>query len=297
VKRRGITVIVTYVIVLALVIMAVGIAFLWGSQEIKKMEDQQQLQLSEGFMKNVDTSVSEIIKEGQYSARSLNVDLSGGQLYSKRITLRPSPVPPATGFISFPDASNPTGNPNFSTLAFRKTVLSDVVSSAGVPARSGNIVKRVTGTGDAYSYEIYEAYLNVTVENETVYNPTNGQNEIKIYVTAHFTTFNVEGQSKSNMKLRLQNSGYLIWETYDANFDYAISLIDTTGNEERYIIHLDGNDRIKIQYTPSYPAITAYDIRTVVLPLPYTSCTTSATNHCRFFRIMVTYVDSTMGVV
>jgi hypothetical protein len=298
VRRRGISVIITYIIVFAVVITAVGVAFLWGSQELKKMEDQQQLQLSEGFMKNVDTSVNEIIKEGIYSARTFDVDLSNGELYSKSATITLTPKP--TGW----DDSTTKYN-IFNFFGFRQNVISDVVSSAGILSRSGNTIKRVTGTRQAYVYEIYEANVNIAVESEVVYNPkkTSGdQNELQIYVTVYLTDFNFAvGQKKSNMRLRLQNKGYQSFAITDADFPYIIRLIDNDANDgEEYYIELDSpNNRILIKYLPSYATMATSQriiLKTILLPKSTSSCDRTLYD-CWYFKVLRTSIDANMGVV
>ncbi|RLF93839.1 hypothetical protein DRN50_06570 [Thermococci archaeon] len=151
-NKKGVSVILSYAILFAIVITAVALAFRWGQTELNELKDVKNLNSAETVFLNIDSLIKEVNRDGEGSSRSLNVNFDKGEFFASSYHV---------SIASF--------ETDLKTLSMSLEVKTNVLDAN--MTRNGNILKSYSNN----IFEISESYLDIVAEtqNDNVYTVIN----------------------------------------------------------------------------------------------------------------------------
>jgi len=151
-NKKGVSVILSYAILFAIVITAVALAFRWGQGELNELQDVKNLNSAETIFLNIDSLIKEVNRDGEGSSRSLNVNFDKGEFFGSSYHV---------SIASF--------ETDLKTLSMSLEVKTNVLDAN--MTRNGNILKSYSNN----IFEISESYLDIVAEtqNDNVYTVIN----------------------------------------------------------------------------------------------------------------------------
>lgn len=151
-NKKGVSVILSYAILFAIVITAVALAFRWGQTELNELQDVKNLNSAETIFLNIDSLIKEVNRDGEGSSRSLNVNFDKGEFFASSYHV---------SIASF--------ETDLKTLSISLEVKTNVLDAN--MTRNGNILKSYSNN----IFEISESYLDIVAEtqNDNVYTVIN----------------------------------------------------------------------------------------------------------------------------
>ncbi|MCK4432897.1 MAG: hypothetical protein KAV48_03085 [Methanomicrobia archaeon] len=155
-NKKGVSVILSYAILFAIVITATALAFRWGQTELNELQGVKNLNSAETVFLNIDSLIKDVNRGGEGSSRNLRVNFDKGEYFARSYHISISSN--ATVFET-----------DLKTLSMSLEVKSDVLDAN--MTRDGDILKSYFNN----IFEISESYMDIVAEtqNDDVYTVIN----------------------------------------------------------------------------------------------------------------------------
>jgi hypothetical protein len=155
-NKKGVSVILSYAILFAIVITATALVFRWGQTELNELQDVKNLNSAETVFLNIDSLIKDVNRGGEGSSRNLRVNFDKGEFFARSYHISISSN--ATVFET-----------DLKTLSMSLEVKSDVLDAN--MTRDGDILKSYSNN----IFEISESYMDIVAEtqNDDVYTVIN----------------------------------------------------------------------------------------------------------------------------
>jgi len=200
-NKKGISLILSYTILFAIVITAAALAFRWGQGELNELKDVKNLNSAETVFLNIDSLIKEVNRDGEGSSRSLMVNFDKGEFF------------PSSYHVSI--ASFET---DLKTLSMSLEVKTNVLDAN--MTRDGDILKSYSNN----IFQISESYLDIIAETQSN----------NVYTVINF--IDIKNIVISGRKdIYIKNEGI-----EDLNFDIAPPYTLVIGNET-YTIRIEND--------------------------------------------------------
>ena len=149
---KGVSVILSYAILFAVVITAAALAFRWGQTEVNELQDMKNLNSAETIFLTIDSMIKEVTRGGEDSSRVLRVNFDEGEFF------------PSSYHVSVSSTATLL-NRDLKTISFSLEVKTDDLDAN--KTREDNIVKSYFNN----IFTVSESYFDVVAEtqNDDVY--------------------------------------------------------------------------------------------------------------------------------
>ena len=142
-NRKGISVILSYALVFAIVITATALAYRWGEGEISELKDIKNLNSAENIFINIDSMIKEVNREGEGSSRKMRINFDKGEFI------------PSSYHVSITSFER-----DLKALSMLLEVKTNVLDAN--MTRDGNILKSYSNN----IFRITESYLDICAETD-----------------------------------------------------------------------------------------------------------------------------------
>jgi|GEM_PF-1361245 len=214
-NKKGVSVILSYAILFAIVITATALAFRWGQGELNELQDIKNLNSAETVFLNIDSLIKEVNRGGEGSSRTLNVNFDKGEFFASSYHVSISSN--ATVFET-----------DLKTLSMSLEVKTNVLDAN--MTRNGNILESYSNN----IFEISESYLDIVAEtqNDNVYTVVNFI-DIKNIVLSGKKEIYIKNEGIEDLNFDIDPSYTLVMgnETYTIRIENDFLIVEREGSK------------------------------------------------------------------
>jgi len=210
-NKKGVSVILSYAILFAIVITATALAFRWGQTELNELQDVKNLNSAETVFLNIDSLIKEVNRGGEGSSRNLRVNFDKGEFFASSYHV---------SIASF--------ETDLKTLSMSLEVKTNVLDAN--MTRNGNILESYSNN----IFEISESYLDIVAEtqNDNVYTVVNFI-DIKNIVLSGKKEIYIKNESIEDLNFDIDPPYTLIMgnETYTIRIENDFLIVEREGSK------------------------------------------------------------------